>query len=176
VQRCKHIIDGVLDFSRPKSATKESVDVNAVIEQTVFLIKHHARFKTIQLHTLFDASIDKLQGSAEQLIQVFMALLINAADAMNEKGSITIRTRRGIAKSEGLIAEVIDEGHGIARTDLPKIFEPFYTTKPPGRGTGLGLSICYSIIAEHGGRIEVDSALGAGSTFRITFPTANGVA
>ena len=105
-----------------------------------------------------------------------MALLINAADAMNEKGTITIRTRRGISKSEGLIAEVIDEGHGIARTDLPKIFEPFYTTKPPGRGTGLGLSICYSIIAEHGGRIEVDSALGAGSTFRITFPTSNGVA
>jgi two-component system, NtrC family, sensor kinase len=176
VQRCKLIIDGVLDFSRPKSATKESVDVNAVIEQTVFLIKHHSRFKTIQLHTRFDASIEKLQGSPEQLIQVFMALLINAADAMNEKGTITIRTRRGISKSEGLIAEVIDEGHGIARTDLPKIFEPFYTTKPPGRGTGLGLSICYSIIAEHGGRIEVDSALGAGSTFRITFPTANGVA
>jgi two-component system NtrC family sensor kinase len=174
VHRCKHIIDGVLAFSRPKSATKEAVDVNAVVEQTVFLVKHHTRFKTIQIHTLLDASIDKLQGSAEQLVQVFMALLINAADAMNEKGTVTIRTRRGISKSEALIAEVIDEGHGIARTDLPKIFEPFYTTKPPGRGTGLGLSICYSIIAEHGGRIEVDSALGAGSTFRITFPAADG--
>ena len=65
---------------------------------------------------------------------------------------------------------MIDEASGIARTELARIFEPFYTTKPPGRGTGLGLSICYSIIAGHGGRIEVDSAVGAGSTFRILRP------
>jgi signal transduction histidine kinase len=99
-----------------------------------------------------------------------MALLINAADAMDEKGSITIRTRRGATDHEAAIAEVIDEGSRIPRTDLPKIFEPFFTTKPPGRGTGLGLSVCYSIIAAHGGRIEVDSALGAGSTFRVMLP------
>jgi two-component system, NtrC family, sensor kinase len=66
---------------------------------------------------------------------------------------------------------VIDQGHGIARSELSKIFEPFYTTKAPGRGTGLGLSICYGIIQEHGGRIEVDSALGQGSTFRVLLPT-----
>jgi signal transduction histidine kinase len=65
---------------------------------------------------------------------------------------------------------VIDEGHGISRAEVPKIFEPFYTTKAPGRGTGLGLSIVYSIVAEHGGRIEVDSAPGQGSTFRILLP------
>ena len=65
---------------------------------------------------------------------------------------------------------MIDEGAGIPRTELPKIFEPFYTTKPPGRGTGLGLSICYGIVADHGGRIEVDSAPGKGSTFRIVLP------
>jgi signal transduction histidine kinase len=101
-----------------------------------------------------------------------MALLINAADAMNEEGVVTIRTRTGVSDAEAAIAEVIDEGSGIPRTDLPKIFEPFYTTKPPGRGTGLGLSVCYSIIAGHGGRIEVDSAPGAGSTFRIMLPNA----
>jgi two-component system, NtrC family, sensor kinase len=173
VHRCKHITDGVLDFSRPKSARKEPTDVNAVIDQTIFLVKHHARFKTLNVQTLLDAAIDKVHGSAEQLVQVFMALLINAADAMNEKGTVTIRTRRGISQAEGVIAEVIDDGHGIARTDLPKIFEPFYTTKPPGRGTGLGLSICYSIIAEHRGRIEVDSALGAGTTFRLVLPSAS---
>jgi two-component system, NtrC family, sensor kinase len=171
VLRCKHIIDGVLDFSRPKSAKKETIDVNAVIEQTLFLVKHHARFKTLQVHTLLASDLGTVTGSAEQLVQVFMALLINAADAMKENGSITIRTRRGISRVEGVIAEVIDEGHGIPRNDLPKIFEPFYTTKPPGRGTGLGLSICYSIIADHGGRIEVDSAPGAGSTFRVLLPS-----
>ena len=171
VHRCKHIIDGVLEFSRPKSARKEPIDVNAVIEQTLFLVKHHARFKTLTVNTMLAPEIDKVTGSGEQLVQVFMALLINAADAMSEKGNITIRTRRGISRSEGVVAEVIDEGHGITRNDLPKIFEPFYTTKPPGRGTGLGLSICYTIIADHGGRIEVDSALGAGSTFRIVLPS-----
>ena len=172
VHRCKHIIDGVLDFSRPKSAKKEPIDVNAVIEQTLFLVKHHARFKTLQVHTLLAPDLAKVNGSGEQLVQVFMALLINAADAMSENGNITIRTRRGISSLEGVVAEVIDEGHGIARNDLPKIFEPFYTTKPPGRGTGLGLSICYSIIAAQGGRIEVDSAPGAGSTFRVLLPSA----
>ena len=69
-----------------------------------------------------------------------------------------------------LIAEVVDDGHGIARSEQSKIFEPFFTTKPPGRGTGLGLSICYGIVSEHGGRIEVDSVPGKGSTFRIVLP------
>ncbi len=170
VDRCKHIVDGVLDFARPKPARKELTDVNAVIEQTVFLVKHHARFKKVQMHMLLDAGVDKVNANAEQLVQVFMALLINGVDSMSDAGHVTIRTRRGLSEAEGVIAEVVDEGHGIARTDLPKIFEPFYTTKPPGRGTGLGLSICYGIIADHGGRIEVDSAVGAGSTFRIILP------
>ena len=115
----------------------------------------------------------RLLGNPEQLIQVFMALLINAMDAMGEVGAITIRTRPGFPPSEGIVAEVIDEGPGIARSEMGKIFEPFYTTKPPGRGTGLGLSICYGIVADHGGRIEVESAPGKGSTFRILLPDAS---
>ena len=98
--------------------------------------------------------------------------LANAADAMNHQGTITVRTRRGISAQEAVIAEVIDEGPGIPGADLPKIFDPFFTTKAPGRGTGLGLSICYGIVTEHRGRIEVDSAIGAGSTFRILLPAA----
>jgi two-component system NtrC family sensor kinase len=170
VHRCKGIIDSLLDFSRPKPVKKEPTDLNAVIGQTIFLVKHHTRFKRIQVHTLLDADIERTPANAEQLVQVMMALLINAADAMNGQGNLTIRTRRGISKGEAVVAEVIDEGQGIPRNELPKIFEPFYTTKPPGRGTGLGLSICYAIIEDHHGRIEVDSALGAGSTFRILLP------
>jgi len=172
VQRCKRIIDGLLTFSRPESLAKSPTDLNAVVQQTIFLVKHHSRFKRLRLQTILDSELQPVPANAEQLIQVIMALLINAADAMQETGAITIRTRRGVTDAEAAIAEVIDEGSGIARTELPKIFEPFFTTKPPGRGTGLGLSVCYSIIANHGGRIEVDSAPGAGSTFRILLPNA----
>ena len=171
VHRCKRIIDQLLEFSRPKPVTKEAVAVNEVVEKTLFLLKHHARFKRMTVHTLLDPELGAgVVGNPEQLVQVFMALLINAMDAMGDTGVVAIRTRRGRNAAEAVIAEVIDEGHGIARAEQPKIFEPFYTTKPPGRGTGLGLSICYSIIAEHGGRIEVDSAPGKGSTFRIILP------
>jgi len=174
IQRCKRIIDGLLDFSRPRSAEKSPARVNDVVEQAMFLVKHHARFKRLQLQSRLDPELDLVDANAEQLIQVLMALMINAADAMEQDGTVTIRTRRGISRHEAVIAEVIDEGQGIARADLPKIFDPFFTTKAPGRGTGLGLSICYGIITEHGGRIEVDSAVGAGSTFRILLPASAG--
>ena len=172
IQRCKRIIDGLLDFARPKSVDKSPTRLNEVVEQSVFLVKHHARFKKLKLHTMLDTELELVLANSEQLIQVIMALMINAADAMNHDGTITIRTRRGITRHEAVIAEIIDEGQGIAGADLPKIFDPFFTTKAPGRGTGLGLSICYGIISEHGGRIEVDTAPGAGSTFRVLLPGA----
>ena len=100
-----------------------------------------------------------------------MALLLNAMDAMTGRpGSITIRTRPGPAAHDGIVAQVADQGHGIARSELNKIFEPFYTTKDPGKGTGLGLSICYGIVQEHGGQMEVESVVGQGSTFRLILP------
>ena len=171
VHRCKRIVNGLLEFSRPKPAVKELVDVNDVIERTLFLLKHHASFKKMQIELDLDRSLGPVvSGNPEQLIQVFMALLLNATDAMEESGRISLRTRRADGKDPGVVAEVSDEGHGIKRPDLQKVFEPFFTTKPPGRGTGLGLSICYGIIAEHGGRIEVDSRVGRGSTFRIMLP------
>lgn len=173
VHRCKRIIDGLLDFSRPKLSTKGAVDVNAVLEETLFLLKHHERFKRMQVTRELDASIDrKAYGNAEQLIQVFMALLLNAMDAMSGRGAILVRTRRGRPGEEPVVIEIADEGHGIPRGEMTKIFEPFYTSKPPGRGTGLGLSICYSIVAEHGGRIEVDSHVGKGTIFRVLLPEA----
>jgi two-component system NtrC family sensor kinase len=173
VSRCKEIVDGLLDFSRPKQVLKERVNLNEVIERTLTLLKHHVRFKKLSVTTELDAGLASVpQASGEQLLQVFMALLLNAMDAMSGAGQITIRTRRGTSAEEGAIVEVIDTGQGIARSELSKIFEPFYTTKPPGRGTGLGLSICYSIVREHGGRIEVESEVGTGSTFRVLLPTA----
>jgi len=170
VHRCKRIIDSLLEFSRPKAVTKAATDINEVVQHTLFLVKHHARFKKMHVETLLNDQVQRVHANREQLVQVFMALMINAVDAMDERGTITIRTRRGRGPREAVVAEVVDEGIGIPRGDASKIFEPFFTTKAPGRGTGLGLSICYGIIAEHGGRIEVDSTPGAGSTFRILLP------
>ncbi|HEY4659291.1 MAG TPA: ATP-binding protein, partial [Gemmatimonadaceae bacterium] len=172
VSRCKQIVDGLLDFSRPKQVLKERVDLNEVVERTLLLLKHHVRFKKLAVSTELDPSLARVpQASGEGLVQVFMALLLNAMDAMGDRGAITIRTKRGNSAQEGAVAEVADQGHGIARSELSKIFEPFYTTKAAGRGTGLGLSICYGIIQEHGGRLEVESVLGQGSTFRVILPT-----
>ena len=124
----------------------------------------------MRVETSLAQQLQSVRGNREQLVQVFMALLINAVDPMDAHGTITIHTRRGRGAREAVVAEVVDQGVGISRADTSKIFEPFYTTKGPGRGTGLGLSICYGIIADHGGRIEVDSMPGAGSTFRILLP------
>ena len=171
VVRCKQIVDGLLDFSRPKQARKERVNLNEVVERTLFLLKHHVRFKKLTVQTDLDPTIGRVpESNSEQLVQVLMALLINAMDAMGERGTVRIITRAGAEASRGAVLEVIDTGTGIARGELAKIFEPFYTTKPPGQGTGLGLSICYGIVQEHGGVIEVDSTLGQGSTFRVILP------
>jgi len=108
------------------------------------------------------------------MIQVLMALMLNGVDAMDEGGTLTVRTGPNPDRRDEVMVEVRDTGHGIPAADLPKIFEPFYTTKPPGRGTGLGLSICYGIVEQHRGRIEVDSEPGLGSSFRVFLPTAEG--
>jgi two-component system NtrC family sensor kinase len=170
VQRCKSIVDSLLDFSRPKPAEKSLLDLNAAIDRTLFILGHHSRFKRLVVRTELDRSIGPVvRANEEQLVQVFVALLLNAMDAMHERGTVVLRTPVGPG-AEPVSAEVVDEGDGIRGADLPKIFEPFFTTKAPGRGTGLGLSVCYAIVAEHGGRIDVDSTPGEGSVFRIVLP------
>jgi signal transduction histidine kinase len=98
---------------------------------------------------------------------VFHNLLLNAIQASRTQGTVELRTGAG---SDQAVVEVQDHGCGIDATNLPRIFEPFYTTRPVGRGTGLGLAICYGIVSNHGGSIEADSQLGEGSTFRVMLP------
>ncbi|HTR20313.1 MAG TPA: ATP-binding protein [Gemmatimonadales bacterium] len=172
VQRCRRIVDGLLDFSRPKTGEKVRVDVHQVIEQTLFLLKHHERFKRLTVARGFAAGLPPLHADPERLIQAFMALMLNAMDAMNSRGVLTVRTGYNPDRDDELLIEFIDTGTGIRLEELPKIFEPFFTTKPQGRGTGLGLSICYGIIADHRGRIEVESQVGVGSTFKVYLPIA----
>ena len=171
VQRCRRIVESLLDFSRPKGGDKKPTDVNSVVERTLFLLKHHARFKRLSVVRELASGLPAVLGDHERLIQSFMALMLNAMDAMDSRGTLTVRSRINPDRADEILLEFIDTGTGIKREDLPKIFEPFFTTKPQGRGTGLGLSICYGIIAEHRGRIEVESQVGVGSNFRVYLPT-----
>ena len=170
VVRCHNIARDLLSFSRPPPAEKGLVDVQDAVEETLRLLQHHKRFRKIRVQREYVFDLPPVWANAERLVQVFVALCINALDAMDDDGELRVRSDR-IGDHEVAVS-FIDSGCGIAPGDLPKIFEPFYTTKPPGKGTGLGLSICYGIIAEHGGRLEVDSTLGVGSNFRVVLPIA----
>ncbi len=171
VQRCRRIVEGLLDFSRPKqSGHKASTDIVAVIEQTLFLLKHHDRFKWLTIERQFSTGLPPFPADAERLVQCFMALMLNAMDAMNAHGVLTVRTQRNPQRHDEILVEFIDTGTGIPQEDLPKIFEPFFTTKPQGRGTGLGLSVAYGIVEEHRGRIEVESQMGVGTNFKVFLP------
>ena len=166
-------MDGLLDLSRPKTGEKQRVDVNQLIEQTLFLLKHHDRFKRITVQRQLSLGLPPVMVDPERLIQGFMSLMLNAMDAMNSRGVLTVRSSRSPGRgADEVLVEFIDTGIGIRKEELSKIFEPFYTTKPQGRGTGLGLSICYGIVADHRGRIEVESQVGVGSNFKVYLPAA----
>jgi two-component system NtrC family sensor kinase len=169
--RCKTITNSLLDFSHQRQAEKLPADINQIIDMTLQLIKHHPKLGKMPLVRELDLSLSPAFVNEGQMKQVFIALISNAYDAMDEGGTLTIRTRWNDSNPEHSISvEFIDTGSGISPSNLPKIFDPFFTTKPLGRGTGLGLSVCYGIVSEHGGRIEVDSIEGRGSTFRILLP------
>ncbi len=170
VQRCRRIVEGLLDFSRPKSGHKAASEINAIIEQTLFLLKHHGRFRWLTIERQLQKDLPQFQADAERLVQCFMALMLNAMDAMNSRGVLTVRTRRNPQRSDEILVEFVDTGTGIRQEDLPKIFEPFFTTKQQGRGTGLGLSVAYGIVEEHRGRIEVESQMGVGTNFKVFLP------
>ncbi len=170
--RCKRIVDGLLDFSRPKARYKKRVAINQIVEDALFLVKHHDRFKRIKLVRRLGEGLPDVDANAEQLIQAFLAIMLNAIDAMEGEGILTVATAPSPERPDEVCVDFSDTGVGIPRENLSKIFEPFFTTKVPGRGTGLGLSICYGIVAEHRGRIQVDSQPDRGTTFRVLLPAA----
>src|SRR6266704_312328 len=171
VQRCRRIVDSLLAFSRPKSGEKKRVDVNEVVEHTLFLLKHHARFKRLNVVRELTPGLPVVVADQERLIQSFMALMLNAMDAIDSRGTLTVKSCKNPARADEVLLEFIDTGTGIKGEDLAKIFEPSFTTQQ-GRGTGWGLSICYGIVAEHRGRIEVESQVGVGSNFKVYLPVA----
>jgi two-component system NtrC family sensor kinase len=122
----------------------------------------------VEIRTDFQENLQTLRVSTSELQQVFFNLINNAIDAMDHNGgTLTISSRQ---RDDDLFIAVSDTGKGIPEADLDRIFDPFYTTKPVGKGTGLGLSICYGIIEKLGGKLEVESTVGKGTTFSITIP------
>jgi two-component system NtrC family sensor kinase len=167
--RCQQIVNRLLEFSRQSMVQRTLVDLNTVVDRVVELILHQALFHDIQVVRNLDPDLPQFMGDPGQLQQVLTNLLINAADALQGQGTITITTRPG-PEREGVVLTFADTGPGIPAYIRDRIFEPFFTTKPVGKGTGLGLSIVYSVIQRHGGTIEVDSRPGVGTTFTIRLP------
>ncbi len=191
VHRCRRIVDGLLNFSRARELRRARVSLDTVVEQTLGLLRHHARFKRCSVRLDLAGSsgpqaAPDVLGDPDQLTQIAMALLLNAADAVAEaeradhgdperagaRRGITIRTRAGNVDDElaAAVLEIIDEGTGMSRDVVARVFDPFFTTKAPGDGTGLGLAICYGLVRDLNGRIEIDSSPGNGSTFRVVIP------
>ncbi|HEX8685101.1 MAG TPA: ATP-binding protein, partial [Pyrinomonadaceae bacterium] len=171
--RCKQITNGLLDFSRARAVEPAPVDVSEVVESAARLLAHQKRGAPVKIEIALSESLPLVSGDMGQLQQAVIILAENAIDAMPQGGTLTMRTLREVTdEGPSVVVEVGDTGHGIAPEIREKIFDPFFTTKEVGRGTGLGLAVCYGIVTEHGGRIGVESAVGRGSTFRITLPAA----
>ncbi|MBF0506121.1 MAG: HAMP domain-containing protein [Nitrospirae bacterium] len=170
-ERCSKIIKGLLGFSRKTASEKGPVNLNTLISNTLAMVGRQSRFHNIRFDMRLDPSIPEVVADPNQIQQVFLNLLINAADAMEKKGTVTIATR--VVKNNGRESaelEITDTGPGIPEEIIGKIFEPFFTTKPAGKGTGLGLAVSYGIIKKHEGVIFVKSQLGKGASFYIHLP------
>jgi PAS domain S-box-containing protein len=169
-QRVARIVQGLLSFSRRSGGVRGPVDLNQVVEETVLLVEKQIARERISLKRNLAPALPLIQGDANALQQVVMNLLINARDAMPDGGEIFLETEAPPQRPGTVRVVVRDTGPGIAADVLPRICDPFFTTKP--EGTGLGLSISYGIMREHGGTLDVQSSLGAGATFVLTFPPA----
>jgi two-component system, NtrC family, sensor kinase len=165
--RCKEITGSLLQFVREPGSRRTSTDLNALVEKTIELLSRQARYTAGRFATELDGALSEVTVNEGQLRQVFLGLGSNAMDAMDGRGCLTIRTRRARHEIE---IEFEDEGPGIPEEIAARIFDPFFTTKPPGQGTGLGLAIAQGIVADHGGRIEMQSHVGKGSIFRVVLP------
>jgi signal transduction histidine kinase len=169
-------VANLLQFSRRGQPQISSVDVREELENTLALIHYHLRNHRIAVVRQFAPEVPMIHTDRQQLRQVFLNLLTNASDAMPQGGTLTLGVAV-LALETGVPAAVIeftDTGVGIAPADMPKVMEPFFTTKEEGKGTGLGLAICRRIIQEHHGTIEISSAVGQGTTVRLALPMANG--
>ncbi len=166
-QRCKAIVKGLLDFSRQSASSSEPVDLGRVAQEALALVKPQAAFFDIDLVCAFEPNLPPVMADRAELQQVVLNIVMNAAQAMEGQGRLTLTTTTADGFAELAIS---DTGHGIPPDQIHHVFDPFFTTKDASKGTGLGLSIAYGIVSKHGGTISVESEVGVGTTFTIRFP------
>ncbi len=167
--RCKNIVRRLLEFARPKEPEMSLVNVNEILEYSLSIMEKQTLFQNITITKTLSPTLPRTVADGSQLQQVFMNIILNAAEAMNGEGKLFIRTDLDSAKNI-IEIEFTDTGCGIPPENLKRIFEPFFSTKPVGQGTGLGLPICYGIIKRHRGDILIKSETGKGTTFLIQLP------
>jgi len=174
-RRAADIVQNLMYFSRPPAPGKGPINVSELVQRTLHLHAYSLRRNNITVDFLPQTSLPAVNGDPHQLMQVFLNLILNSEQAMRDvrdRGTLRIR----LGKSDNSISAIFqDDGPGIPPDILPNIFDPFYTTKRPGRGTGLGLSICKAILREHGGNVEAASGPGGGAVFTVTLPIAEAV-
>jgi two-component system, NtrC family, sensor kinase len=170
-RRCGGIVQNLLLFARRSGASMESVDVNDVVRKSLMIVEHHVRMSGLKLQATYFAGDSRITADGGQIQQALVALLVNAVEAMSGlpqgQGELVVGLR---GTADTIEIEIGDNGIGIPDDVLPQIFEPFFSTKHAENGVGLGLSVVYGIVERHGGRIEVDSHVGKGTTFHLTLP------
>jgi two-component system NtrC family sensor kinase len=178
-RRCASIIKRLLDFAREKVPTSGNYQLNQVVMDTVRIVDNPASLQKVRIVCELDEDLPLIWGDPDLIKQVVMNLVVNAQQAIAGSGEVTVRTRlcsvsgssQGDAERTAMVElTVSDNGSGIAPENLERIFDPFFTSKEPGKGTGLGLSVSHGIVRTHGGRIQVESILGEGSTFHVFLP------
>jgi len=168
-RRCGELVKNLLNFSRQAPMNVQPTDINQVVKQCTMLLRHNLEIASIQLHETLAEGLPHLQCDPSQIEQVLLAVVVNAADAMPHGGNLWLETRlSGDARQVAIT--IRDDGSGIPPEVMPRIFEPFVTTKEHGHGTGLGLAVSRSIVERHSGKIAVQSELGKGTTVTITLP------
>lgn len=168
-RHCKSIVEDLLNFARTSKPKKELCDIHGIIEEVIHFIQQHTNSAEVQIKKAFNDDIGLLMLDEKNIKQVLINLIMNARHAVGNQGLITVRTKKDTHFGDVLI-EVTDNGSGIDKKNLSRIFDPFFSTKPTGEGTGLGLSVSYGIIKNHGGHIDVASEPGKGSTFTLKLP------
>jgi two-component system NtrC family sensor kinase len=171
--RAGRIVSDLLAFSRRSKPQRAPSDLNAIVRSTVGLVSHKLKLLSVEAALELDETLPPLSCDASQVQQVVLNLVMNGAEATRPHGSgrVSVVTRRS-DDGESALLEVADDGEGIPKEALERIFEPFFTTKDDGKGVGLGLAVVYGIVESHGGRIEVRTAGGRGTTFEVTLPLA----
>jgi two-component system NtrC family sensor kinase len=167
--RVGRIVSDLLSFARRSKPRRGAVDLNEVIRNTLSLVAHKLQLASVRLETDLPDDLPAVLCDGSQIQQVLINLILNAAEAIPGEGTVRVTTRRA-AEGTSVVVEVHDTGTCIPPDLIPRIFDPFFTTKEEGQGVGLGLAVAYGIVSAHGGEIEVDSAPGSGTTFRVILP------